>query len=279
MWSSTTRVRAGQMNPESESPVLIGLLGQFRVLKAGQPVSVRGKAGQLLARLAIRAEQGIVREKLLSDIWPDQDPSLASASLNTLVWSLRQRLGDALGGAAPVVSRGGCYLINMPAGVTADTHWFDALASAGDEQVREGAPAAARLRYMRAVDLYRGDLCLDTDADAIVERERLSVRFQDLLVWLGEYEFMRGEVASSLMLAQKLLASDPCREDGHRLVMRCHVRRGERVLALRQYRICEALLRKEFDTRPESATRALFDRVRADPDSIRGAADPDVRET
>jgi DNA-binding SARP family transcriptional activator len=66
----------------------------------------------------------------------------------------------------------------------------------------------------------------------------------------------------------QLLLMDPCREDAHRMAMQCHVLRGERAQALRQYRVCERILRLEFDAAPEEATRALFDQVRLDPSSL-----------
>jgi DNA-binding SARP family transcriptional activator len=68
--------------------------------------------------------------------------------------------------------------------------------------------------------------------------------------------------------AQCLLVHDPCREDAHRLAMRCYVRRGERAQAVQQYRLCEQILRAELDARPEHATMALFDQVRLNPDSV-----------
>ena len=66
----------------------------------------------------------------------------------------------------------------------------------------------------------------------------------------------------------QLLACDPYREDAHRVLMRVHVQRGERAQALRQYRVCEQLLRQEFDAPPEAATTALFDRIRCDPETL-----------
>jgi DNA-binding SARP family transcriptional activator len=71
-----------------------------------------------------------------------------------------------------------------------------------------------------------------------------------------------------LQYPQRILVDDPCREDAHRLVMRCYVRQGVRSLALRQYRLCETILRKEFDTVPEPATTHLFDQVRLDLTSV-----------
>jgi DNA-binding SARP family transcriptional activator len=64
------------------------------------------------------------------------------------------------------------------------------------------------------------------------------------------------------------LSIDPCREDAHRVIMRTHLRRGERAQALRQYRLCEYVLRREFDTAPEPQTIALYERIRIDPTSV-----------
>ena len=69
-------------------------------------------------------------------------------------------------------------------------------------------------------------------------------------------------------MAGRLLDGDPCREDAHRLVMRCHVRRGERAQALRHYLLCQQILRAEFDAAPEPATDALFEQARLDPSTI-----------
>ena len=44
---------------------------------------------------------------------------------------------------------------------------------------------------------------------------------------------------------------DHGREDVHRVVMRCYVRRGERAAALRHYQVCAHILRAEFDAAPE----------------------------
>jgi len=71
-----------------------------------------------------------------------------------------------------------------------------------------------------------------------------------------------------LEYAWRLLSSDPCREDAHRMIMRCYVRFGQRAEALHHYRVCESILRAEFDTVPEPATTALFEQIRRDPDGI-----------
>ena len=77
----------------------------------------------------------------------------------------------------------------------------------------------------------------------------------------------RVELRNQDLPAPRLIC-DPCREDGYRLAMRAYVRRGERAQALRQYRLCEHVLRREFDTAPEPLTTELFERIRASPAGV-----------
>jgi len=205
---------------------------------------------------------------LLDRLWPDTELELASQSLNSLVYHLRRTFESAMTGAAPVHFAQGGYRLNVDAGVGVDVWLFDALASSGDRHARSGDPASAHASYLQAIDMYRGDLCTSDDVRSVIERERLRVLYLSLLAKLADHHFASGDYGACLQSALRLLVSEPTREDAHRLVMRCHVRRGERAQALRQYRLCEDVLRREFEARTEPATRALFDQIRQDPGSV-----------
>src|SRR5205823_6726736 len=122
--------------------------------------------------------------------------------------------------------------------------------------------------YRRAAELYRDDLCLAVDAQAVMERERLRARYLTLMAQLAEHHYRAGDYSTALEYLWRLLARDPYREDAHRLVMRCYLRRGERAAALHQYQVCVDVLRAEFAAAPEAATVALFDQIRVDPDQM-----------
>jgi DNA-binding SARP family transcriptional activator len=251
--------------------ILICLLGPFLVLKGGRPLVVRsgGKTEALLCQLALRAGRSIRRDRLLHTLWPDSDDvTLASQALDSLICSVQKLLGDRTSHSTPILHAHGCYRLNVEERVQVDVASFDALATEGDHQAHEGALTAALASYRQALTLYRGDLCVDTDVFAVSERERLRGRSLTLLARLADYHYGAGEYAESQSYARLLLAHDPCREDAHRLVMRCCVRSGERAQALRQYRLCVDILRSEFDALPEPATVALFDKVRRDPGSV-----------
>jgi DNA-binding SARP family transcriptional activator len=254
---------------DTTCPLLICVLGTFRVLQAGLRVLVHGaKTEALLCHLALRYTTGVPRAVLCATLWPDSEAALAGEALRSRVNSLQTLLGAALGGAAPVLQVDGCLHLNAAAGVSVDVARFDALAALGDQLTRAGDTVAAVAAYEHAVQLYHGDLCIAPDVHAVVERERLRARYLSLLVSLAACAHAAGDDASCLAYAQRVLAHDPCREDAHRLVMRCHVWRGERAQALHQYRACVDILRAVFGTMPEPATVALFEQVRLDPASV-----------
>lgn len=270
MLSGSACVQTVYRDEETSWPILVCVLGGFRVLKSGVPVTLRGgsKGAALLCALALRRGHAADRDSLLQALWPASGVALAGQSLNSLTYSLHKLLGDSIDGAEPVVHADGCYRLNREAGVGVDLACFDVEASSADRLARAGREAEAVAALRRAVGLYRGDMSGGGEIEAIVERERLRASYLTVLARLGDYEFARGDYAACLEQVHRLLAGDPCREDAHRLAMRCYVRRGERTQALRQYRLCETVLRAEFDTSPETATVALFEQLQRDPANV-----------
>jgi DNA-binding SARP family transcriptional activator len=255
---------------KAQSLVQVCLLGSFLLLKAGQPVVLRngGKTKALLTQLGLQPSHRIPRETLLQMLWPDNDPALSSQSLHSLVYGFHKLVGDSLRGAAPVYHDEGCYRLNIEAGIRVDVACFDALVKAGDQRARTGDLATASDAYRGAVELYRGDLCVDGDVNSLMERERLRARYLTLLAYLANYHYNASDYTAALDYAWRLLVRDPCREDAHRLIMRSYVRQGERAEALHQYHVCVNTLRVEFDSAPETATTILFEQIRRDPGSV-----------
>jgi DNA-binding SARP family transcriptional activator len=255
---------------EADWPVFIRLFGGFQLLQRGEPILLRGrgKSEALLQILALQGPFTVSRDALLDQLWPESDADLASQSLNSLVYSLQKLLRHALDGASLVVNGDGGYRLNRKAGAGTDIECFLEFARAGDRQAVLGNDAMAIQLYGRAIDLYRGDLQGQGEVDLVIMRENLRARYLTLLARLAQYHYLGNEYTECLDYALRLLHTEPCREDAHRMVMACYVRRGERAQALRQYRLCETILCSEFGAKPEPATTTLFEQIRDDPASV-----------
>ena len=81
-----------------DPPVWLCLLGRFRLVSGGQPVSIRsgGKTEALLAHLGLAGVRGIPRGTLLRAVWPHSEPALAGQALNSLLHRLRMLVSEAL---------------------------------------------------------------------------------------------------------------------------------------------------------------------------------------
>jgi DNA-binding SARP family transcriptional activator len=251
-------------------PIQICLLGGFRVLKHGTEVNLRvgGKAEALFTVLAVRKGQAVAREALLDEVWPETNSQLAAQSLNSLIYGLHRLLGDAIVGAGVLVHQHGTYRLNTEAGVSVDMDEFLECVAEGERLSATGNQEGAADAFTRAIEQYRGDLSAGSTTQFVVEREQLRSTCLTMLARVADYHYVRQQYDRALAMAIRLLSMDPCREDAHRMAMRCHVQRGERAQALRQYRVCERMLRAEFDAPPEEATRALFEQVRLNPSSL-----------
>lgn len=266
----STRRSSETWEPDHNGVIQVCLLGRFRLVRNDQPlrVVVSGKAMTLLSLLALHLDDGVPRESLMDAIWPDQHGAQSSVSLHSLIYTLQCRLRRETYGATPMVYAHGSYFLNQDAGYSTDISRFGVLIRNGNRLVAASKETEAFASYERAVVVYEGDLSVGTDVSAVIERERLRADFLSVLAWLGDHAYRTQDYTAALSYALRLLGCDPCREDGHRVAMRAYVRRGQRAQALRQYRLCEHVLRREFDMAPEPLTTELFEQVRIDPANI-----------
>jgi DNA-binding SARP family transcriptional activator len=65
-----------------------------------------------------------------------------------------------------------------------------------------------------------------------------------------------------LKVCERVLAEDLCREDIHRLAMRCYSRLNQPHLAIRQFQSCTRQLHNDLGVAPDAATRELNDKIR-----------------
>ncbi|MEV4701888.1 BTAD domain-containing putative transcriptional regulator [Actinoplanes sp. NPDC049316] len=247
-------------------PVLVAqLLGPLQVALDDTPVQdlMGSRVRSLLAYLVTHRRPWPSREVLAEALWPDAPPEAARNSLHVAVHGLRRALRAA--SEAPVVIRtGAAYRLAPQLRVWLDTDDFEDRIRRARERERVGDREAAVAGYEHAVGRYRGDFLADLpyeDWPALL-RERLRVAYLETLDRLGALHFGAHRYARSGELCRRLLELDPCREDAHRRLMRCHSREGQPHLALLQFRACVRTLAQELQVEPGPETVELYRRIR-----------------
>jgi DNA-binding SARP family transcriptional activator len=239
----------------------IQLLGAVRVFHADHSYDARltQTLQPLLAWLVLNRKKTHAREALTELFWGEQRGDRARRCLSTALWRLKQALEPD--GVQP-----GAYLISTAAtvGFNNDSdHWLDVAAfEEGVGLLRHLGHATGNaqdwLRVESAIGHYTGDLLEGFYEDwAIRERERLRLLYLDSLATLLTHYSQADAHDDALRCGQQILALDPLREDIHRELIRLHLRRSHRALALHQYEQCRALLEDELGVEPMEETRAL----------------------
>jgi DNA-binding SARP family transcriptional activator len=257
----------------------IRLFGVFTVeLNEGgqcRQLALPPRSAALLAVLALASGRRVHRSELLESLWQDEPRGGSAACLSTALWRLRKTLApwSAAHGEAILGDAQGGLRLRDDSTIRIDVQDFQQrTARALSTQTRElDAVDAAAL--VDAVPLYQGDLLVDIPSDwARRERERLRRRFIDTLIRLMRHAIARDDFDEAIRRGRHLLEVDPLREDIHREVMGCLVKRGQRAHALQQFETCRASLRSELAIAPMPETMALYRDVAALSLSVREPA-------
>jgi DNA-binding SARP family transcriptional activator len=188
-------------------------------------------------------------------LWPESNLKKARWSLNSAIYGLRKLLASwphLADCPEHLLLEDGRYRLSPAVRVESDVDEFDAHFELGRRLEREGQTQAAAKEYERAVQLYRGDHLIDDPYEdwTMVERERLSNAYVYMLGRLAVHYLESGQLQQSIRACYRILKKDSCHEESYRLLMRCYVRLGFRERALRQYRVCEQTLRRQYGTDP-----------------------------
>lgn len=238
------------------------LLGRFRVRISGRDVDrwPNHKAKLMFAYLLHNHQRPANRETLMELFWPGAMPESSRNCLNVTMHVVRRILQEADPRFDYIRYNNEAYAIDGGVVIRLDTEevsrcWADAQVRARSCHAREIIPVLER-----ALSVYRGDFLEDELYDEWAGQERehyreLCISIMDRLSCLL-CEERQWESASDV--CGRLLTMDPCQEEVHRRLMLCYSSLGHRSKALRQFKVCCDVLRKELAAEPSPATRAAF---------------------
>jgi DNA-binding SARP family transcriptional activator len=242
------------------------LLGSLEVRVDGSPVSSwNGQRGvSVLRYLLSRRQHACSRDQLLEEFWPDVPVAAARNRLQVAISGLRRAFLDVTALNIVEYADGG-YRINPVLLVEVDAESFVRALHSAAAAERAGDREAARTAYRQATALYRGDFAADAPYEqwTLLPRESLRLKLVDSLDRLSRIELADRRIDDCIATAHRMLDVDPCREDAHRLLMRCYASQGRPYQALRQYEFCQRILRVTIDASPARDTTVLYHAIRS----------------
>jgi DNA-binding SARP family transcriptional activator/TolB-like protein len=233
--------------------LLISLLGPLVIENGERRLGkVPRKARALLAYLAAQGGRPVSRERLSDLLWPYQGSDQARHSLRNCLLELRRAFGESAGRhlAAEFAN---CRLQD----VDVDIEHFERLARLSD-----------RSELLAAAELYRGEFLADFVIDSepfqewlAAERDRTLDLICSVLQRLTASQDQAGEHDAAIQSARRLAALDSLSEIGQRALIRAYAHAGRRPEALRQYRTCAEILKRELGVAPDAETQALANEI------------------
>ena len=231
------------------------ILGPLEVLDGQRRVELgRPKQRALLAVLLVHANQVVTLDRLIEELWGEQAPAQATASLQAYVSNLRRALEpDRPARTLPrvlVTQPPGYRLVVAPGDL--DAARFVALAEDGHRLLEAERPGPAAEVLREALGLWRGPALADVVEERFAQSERQ--RLEELrLVALEDRlaaELALGGHAAAAAELQQLVGRYPFRERLHGLLMLALYRAGRQAEALQAFQEARRVLGEELGIDP-----------------------------
>jgi len=247
--------------PDIQTSLWARCFGRFDLFRNGEAVSLgrNGRAQTILKYLMTNRARPVSQDYLMGWLWPESGAKKARWSLNSAIHALRKILGDYPASCNYVLLDEGRYRLSPAVRVSTDVDEFDTHYESGRLLERDGRMTEAASEYRESITLYRDDYMIEDLYEdwTMVERERLSNAYIDVLCRLAAHYIETGQFQECIQACYLVLEKDRCHENSHRLLMESYARLGLRARALSQYRLCERALDHEYGLKPSPETQAL----------------------
>ena len=256
-----------QYSGSDSFPLLrIRLLGGFRVERTDVRRAVSGwqrRSGKTLTKLlAVHPGHALHREQILDILWSGVDAESALNSFGKALHAARHALEPQLPRRqdSAYLRLADAMLVLDTEHVVVDTDQF--------EQLAEGAMRRREIEaYEAALAAYSGELLPEDRYENWCSERRSFLGELRVRLLLGMVDALerRGACNDAANRLREVLQQDPTREAVHRRLMRLYADMGTSDQAVRQFHLCEAILRRELDLAPQPETVSLYDEILANP--------------
>ncbi len=243
----------------------INLLGPVEIFREfSKPFAMDAwttrRARDILCFIASRRHRRASKDLIIDTFWGETDFDVVEKNFHPTISHIRK----ALNSNQPlkqnfVIYRDGDYQLNPELAYRIDIEEFDRLIIDAENARRARQLGESVRAYEASVALYRGDFTQGSyDPWVDEQRSYYKEQFLNALEAMANIAMKGEEWSRALQLAHSILHEDPFREDIHSLVMRAHVKLGNRSAAREQYETLKRLLQKELGVEPGAETRKIY---------------------
>ena len=249
------------------------ILGELQLVQDGEARDLGSpRQRELLARLLIRSGQPVAADRLIDELWPDEDPDKARHTLHVYISRVRGVLGVD---RTRIESTSSGYRLRLEADEL-DATRFEREAARGRESLAEGDAPSAAAHLATALALWRGPALADFADEPFASAE--ATRLDQLRLVAQEDRIHAAlELGQHAELAQELRTltlEQPFREGFWEQYMLALYRCGRQTEALQVYGEARIHLADELGIEPGPALKLMERRVLAQDPCLELAAGP-----
>jgi DNA-binding SARP family transcriptional activator len=253
--TSASLARAALRQELLFADVQFGILGPFEVTDGDRVLDLGAlRQRAVLAILAINANTTVSLDRVIDELWGDEAPAAATASIQAYISNLRRVLEPVrVKGTPPqvLVTKAPGYLVRADAD-DLDHRRFERLVSLGRNLLGGGDPEGALAAIGQGLGLWRGDALADFTFQPFAAVE--IVRLNELRAIAVETRFeamlATGRHAAAVGDIERAIAEFPLREGLRVLLMTALYRSGRQAEALRAYEEARSMLADELGLEP-----------------------------
>jgi len=248
---------------QRDLPALLRIngLGPLQILLGGQDITAINwrteKARDLLIYLA-HFKEPVSKERIIEDLWPDQEEQILSYNLHSTVYRLRKVLEKYKPGETLLLG-GSRYQVKADFYET-DWYRFEGLCSALSA---DSFDLLKKINLLEeALSLYRGDYLEELDYQWLLPyRQRYKNLYLQTGVNLARLYIEAKEFQKAINLVDRLMETDSFLEEAHVLALTAYIGMGDRVGAIRYYQKIAELFQLELGLSPPAEAVELYQKV------------------
>ncbi len=243
-------------------------LGTFQVWREGVLISSKDWGRDISVQLfqflvTARHQRALHKEQIIDRIWEDIDVKAGEQNFKVAQHGMNKALEPnrkSRSEAKYITRQGVTYQLNLSE-IWIDSDALEAYISIGNQSLTSN-PTEAIEAYRAAIDLHHGTYLPNRLYEdwSSGERERLQILILGAFINLSEL-LVEDNPMESIRLCQQTLLIENTWEDAYRIQMAAYLKKGNRPMAIKTFRQCEAVLEKEFGVKPLPETKALYQKI------------------